>query len=94
MDDVVLENEESSMLRMFIERIERLEEEKAEIVSQIRDVYREGKNAGFDDKVMRTLIRIRKKSPREVNEAETLLELYKRALGMGASNTDGGEDEI
>lgn len=69
-------------LRSLIERIERLEEERAAIGSDIKDIFAEAKSAGFDVKVMRQLIRIRKQEPAEVEEQETLLDVYRRALGM------------
>ena len=69
-------------LRSLIERIERLEEERRALGSDIKDIYAEAKSAGFDVKVVRQLITIRKKEPADVEEAETLLDLYRRALGM------------
>lgn len=69
-------------LRQFIERIERLEEEKAGIAQDIRDVFAEAKSSGFDPKIMRQVIRIRKMADAERDEQETLLDLYKQALGM------------
>lgn len=69
-------------LRSLIERIERLEEERKALGSDIKDIYAEAKSAGFDVKVMRQIIGLRKKEPAEIEEAETLLDLYRRALGM------------
>ncbi len=69
-------------LRSLIERIERLEEERKALGNDIRDLYAESKSSGFDPAVMRQLIRLRKKEPAEVEEQESLLDLYKRALGM------------
>jgi uncharacterized protein (UPF0335 family) len=69
-------------LRSIIERIERLEEERKALASDIKDIFAEAKSAGFDVKVVRAIISIRKKEPAEVEEQETLLELYRRALGM------------
>ncbi len=69
-------------LRSLIERIERLEEERKSLGSDIKDIYAEAKSAGFDVKVMRQIISLRKKEPAEVEEQETLLDLYRRALGM------------
>ncbi len=69
-------------LRSIIERIERLEEERRALGSDIKDIYAEAKSAGFDTKVLRQIISIRRKEPAEVEEQETLLDLYKRALGM------------
>ncbi len=69
-------------LRSLIERIERLEEERKALSSDIKDIYSEAKSAGFDVKVIRQLIRIRKQEPADVEEQETLLDVYRRALGM------------
>ena len=69
-------------LRSIIERIERLEEERKALASDIKDIFAEAKSAGFDVKVVRQIISIRKKEPAEVEEQETLLDLYRRALGM------------
>lgn len=70
-------------LRSFIERIERLEEEKAGIGADIKDVYAEAKSHGFDVKTVRQVIRLRKMEDADRDEQEELLELYKRAIGMG-----------
>ncbi|MBF0611991.1 MAG: DUF2312 domain-containing protein [Magnetococcales bacterium] len=69
-------------LRQFIERIERLEEEKAGLAADVRDLYNQAKSTGFDPKVMRHIIRIRKMEQHQVDEEENLLHLYKQALGM------------
>jgi uncharacterized protein (UPF0335 family) len=69
-------------LRSLIERIERLEEERKALGSDIKDIYAESKSAGFDVAVMRQLIRIRKQEPKDVEEQEGLLDVYRRALGM------------
>ncbi len=69
-------------LRSIVERIERLDEEKRAISSDIKDIMAEAKSAGFDTKVIRQLIAIRRKEPAEVEEQEMLLSIYKRALGM------------
>ncbi|NGZ29436.1 MAG: DUF2312 domain-containing protein [Magnetococcales bacterium] len=69
-------------LRQFIERIERLEEEKAGLAADVRDLYNQAKSTGFDPKVMRQVIRIRKMEQHQVDEEENLLHLYKQALGM------------
>jgi uncharacterized protein (UPF0335 family) len=69
-------------LRSIIERIERLEEERKALGNDIKDIYGEAKSAGFDVKVIRQIIRIRKQEPAEVEEQETLLDVYRRALGM------------
>jgi uncharacterized protein (UPF0335 family) len=69
-------------LKSFIERIERLEEEKRTLAEDIKEVYAEVKGAGFDAKIVRQIIRIRKRDQDELDEEETLLDLYKRAIGM------------
>ena len=69
-------------LRQYIERIERLEEEKAGIASDIREVFAEAKGNGFDTKIMRQLIKLRKMEENDRQEQEYLLDLYKRALGF------------
>jgi uncharacterized protein (UPF0335 family) len=69
-------------LRSFVERIERLEEEKKALSDDIRDVYAEAKGGGFDLKVLRQVVRLRKLNSAERQEQETLLDIYKRALGM------------
>jgi uncharacterized protein (UPF0335 family) len=69
-------------LRSIVERVERLEEERKALASDIKDVLAEAKSAGFDVKVIRQVIRIRKQEPAEVEEQETLMDLYRRALGM------------
>ena len=72
----------ATRLRSLVERIERLGEERNAISSDIKDIYSEAKSAGFDVKVLRQLIRIRKMEPADVEEQETLLDVYRRALGM------------
>lgn len=68
-------------LRSFVQRIERLEEEKAGLAQDVREVYAEAKGEGFDTKVLRKIIGLRKKDPQERREEEELLELYLSALG-------------
>lgn len=72
----------NGQLKAIVERIENLETSKAEIQSDIRDVYAEAKSAGFDCKALRTIIRMRKQDAQERAEQETILETYKLALGM------------
>ncbi|HZV58537.1 MAG TPA: DUF2312 domain-containing protein [Sphingobium sp.] len=72
----------ADQLRLFIERIERLEEEKKGIADDIRDVYAEAKATGYDVKTMRAIIRLRKMESHDRMEAEALLETYKAALGI------------
>lgn len=72
----------ASQLRSFIERIERLEEEKKTISDDIKEVYAELKGSGFDSKAVREIIRLRKKEDHERQEEEAMVQLYKNALGM------------
>ncbi|MBB3952160.1 DUF2312 domain-containing protein [Aureimonas jatrophae] len=69
-------------LRSFVERIERLEEEKKTISDDIKDVYAEAKGTGFDIKVLRKVISLRKQDANERQEQEAILDLYLQALGM------------
>ncbi|MBS7810521.1 DUF2312 domain-containing protein [Roseococcus pinisoli] len=72
----------SDRLRSLIERIERLEEERKALADDIKDIFAEAKSAGFDVKVLRQVLRVRKMEPAEFEEQQTLLDLYLRALGM------------
>ena len=69
-------------LKAFVERIERLEEEKKTIADDIRDVYAEAKGSGFEVKALRQIVRLRKQDVDERKEYETILETYMHALGM------------
>ena len=69
-------------LRSIVERIERLEEERKALGGDIRDIFAEAKSAGFDVKVLRQLIRVRRQESADIEEQETLLDVYRRALGM------------
>lgn len=69
-------------LRLLIERIERLEEEKKGIADDIRDVYLEAKSTGYDGKIMRQIVRLRKMQPNDRREMEMILDTYKAALGI------------
>ena len=69
-------------LRSFVERIERLEEEKAALAADIREVYSEAKGTGFDIKVLRQVVRLRKMDQSDRREQEEILDLYKRALDI------------
>ncbi|MAS08050.1 MAG: DUF2312 domain-containing protein [Ahrensia sp.] len=69
-------------LRQLVERVERLEEEKATIQNDIKEVMAEAKGRGYDTKALRAIIRLRKKDPNEIQEEEAVLDLYKNALGM------------
>jgi uncharacterized protein (UPF0335 family) len=76
-------------LRQFVERIERLEEEKQGIASDIKDIYSELKGRGFDTKTVRQIVRLRKQDHAERQEQEAMLELYMQALGMLADTPLG-----
>lgn len=69
-------------LRSYLERVERMEEEKAALMADIREIFAEAKANGFDVKVMRQILKLRKMDRDDRAEVETLLDLYKRALGM------------
>jgi uncharacterized protein (UPF0335 family) len=79
MSDVIA----AEQLRLLIERIERLEEEKKGIADDIKDVYAEAKSTGYDTKTMRAIVRLRKMEKHARDEAEALLDTYKAALGLG-----------
>jgi uncharacterized protein (UPF0335 family) len=83
-NDVVLpgNNTTADQLRLFIERIERLEEEKKGVADDIKDVFSELKSQGYDPKVVRQVLRIRKQDAHERQELEAVLEVYLTALGM------------
>ncbi|MBC9034800.1 DUF2312 domain-containing protein [Sphingomonas sp. JC676] len=72
----------AEQLRLFIERIERLEEEKKGIADDIKDVYAEAKSTGFDAKTMRSIVKLRKMEKHHRDEADALLETYRNALGL------------
>lgn len=73
---------DSSEITRFIERIERLEEEKSELLADIREIYAEAKGAGFDTKVMRQIIKLRKMDPADRAENEFLRDEYKKLVGI------------
>lgn len=77
-------------LRLLIERIERLEEEKRELADDIKDVFLEAKAVGYDVKIMRKVIALRKMKPDDRSEQDILLETYKCALGMAYESTPLG----
>ncbi len=95
-----LTNATQNQLRQFIEQLERLEQEKKAIADDIRDKFLEAKAVGFDVKVMRQVLRLRKKSKTERQEEEGVLEVYLHALGMlndgtgMASNDDEGDEKL
>jgi uncharacterized protein (UPF0335 family) len=69
-------------LRSIVDRLERLEDERRALGGDIREIYAEAKSAGFDIKVLRQLIRLRRQAAADIEEQETLLAVYRRALGM------------
>ena len=69
-------------LKSFVERIERLEEERRALGNDLKEVYAEAKGTGFDVKIMRQVIRLRRMDKDDLDEQETLIDVYKRALGM------------
>ena len=73
---------EGDILKQYISKIERLEQEKIEIQDHIKDIYADAKSNGFDPKIMKQVIKERKIEKKELEEQETLLVMYKRALGM------------
>jgi uncharacterized protein (UPF0335 family) len=77
-----MNNTADDRLRLLIERIERLAEEKQGIADDIKDVYAEAKAVGYDPKILRAVIRLRKMKPDDRAEMETLLDTYMAALGM------------
>jgi uncharacterized protein (UPF0335 family) len=80
--DPATSDSSAARLKSFIERIERLEEEKAATAADIKEVYAEAKGTGFDVKIMRQVVRLRKMESDARREQEELLDLYQRALGM------------
>lgn len=77
-------------LRLLIERVERLEEEKKGIGDDIKDVYLEMKAVGYDTKIVKQVVKLRKMAPDDRKEMEAILDLYKAALGMDYSSTPLG----
>ncbi|MHA1540182.1 MAG: DUF2312 domain-containing protein [Alphaproteobacteria bacterium] len=75
-------NVSSDQLRSFIERVERLEEEKGAIQEDVKEVFAEAKANGFDVKTMRQIIKLRQMDQEEIEEQEAMLDTYRRALGM------------
>ncbi|MBL0319440.1 MAG: DUF2312 domain-containing protein [Alphaproteobacteria bacterium] len=75
-------------LLQYIQRIERLEQDKATVSEDIKSVYAEAKNNGFDTKIMKQVVKLRKMDPNERDEQETLLDIYKQAIGMMVNEMD------
>jgi uncharacterized protein (UPF0335 family) len=83
----------ANQLRQFVERIERLEEEKKALQEDIKEVYSEAKGRGFDIKILRKVIAIRKKDQDELSEEEALMDVYLRALGMRPDFDDSATEK-
>jgi uncharacterized protein (UPF0335 family) len=81
-DEQVVHRFAKDQLKAFVERVERLEEEKKAIADDVRDVYAEAKANGYDVKALRTVVRLRKQDVNERKEQEAILETYMHALGM------------
>ncbi len=82
MSEDTVENVAAAELRQYIERIERLEEERQTLSEDIADIYGEAKGRGYDSKAMKAIVRLRKKDANERIEEETILQTYMAALGM------------
>jgi uncharacterized protein (UPF0335 family) len=95
-EDAVKTNFAHGQLKSLIERIERLEEEKKTVTEDIKEVYAEGKANGFDTKILRKVISLRKKSADERSEEEAMLDVYMVALGMIPTDEteETGEDVV
>jgi uncharacterized protein (UPF0335 family) len=78
-------------LKSFVERIERLEEERRALGNDLKEVYAEAKGNGFDTKIMRQVIRLRRMDKDDLDEQETLLDIYRRALGMLPAESEAAE---
>lgn len=77
----VLNQDAQGRLRSLIERIERLEQEKAEVMEQIKEIFAEAKGAGFDVRILRKVVRLRKQDRAKRQEEEAILDLYLSAIG-------------
>jgi len=75
-------DESGKMILAYIERVERMEEEKAAIVSDVKEIYAEAKGNGYDTKILRLIVRRRKQDANERAEQEALLDLYEHSIGM------------
>ncbi len=75
-------NSADDRLRLLVERVERLEEEKQGIADDVKDVYLEAKAVGYDPKIMREIVKLRKMKPDDRAEREMILDTYKKALGL------------
>lgn len=82
MNNIVIDGISGQTLKQYIERIERLEEEKKRVTDLIKDVYAKAKSSGLDTKIMKQIIRERQMDQNKLSEQEELLDIYKRAIGM------------
>lgn len=89
----VIGNIDAGHLESFINRIERLDEEKTAIATDIKEVYAEAKSMGYDIKTMKQVVALRKQNPADREEAEYLLDVYKRALNLVGENVDPNEEK-
>lgn len=87
----VIGNIDAGRLESFVNRIERLNEEKEAIATDVKEVYGEAKSMGYDVKIMREIVKLRKKNQSEREEEEFLLDVYKRALNLVFENVDPNE---
>jgi uncharacterized protein (UPF0335 family) len=85
--EIIMSAVAADQLRLFIERIERLEEEKRGLNDDIKDVYAEAKANGYDTKTMRVIVRLRRMETQARNEADAILETYRAALGIAYGET-------
>jgi uncharacterized protein (UPF0335 family) len=88
----IINNSSANQLRLFIEKIERLEDEKSELMETVREVFSEAKAVGFDPKIMKQIIKIRRMKHEEAVEQEELLDVYRAALGMIPSGSLPDDD--
>jgi uncharacterized protein (UPF0335 family) len=89
----VIGNIDAGHLESFINRIERLDEEKTAIATDIKEVYAEAKSMGYDVKTMKQIVALRKQNPADREENEFLLDVYKRALNLVSKNNKDEADE-
>jgi uncharacterized protein (UPF0335 family) len=80
-------------LRSFIERIERLTEEKKALMEDIKEVFAEAKGTGFDTKIMKVIIKLRAMDSNEIQEQDAMVDLYRAALGLTSDSVPGSDDE-
>ena len=89
-----IDSNTATRLRSLVEKIERLEAEKKNLTADIQDIYLEAKSVGFDVKVIRQIIKLRKQEPQEIEEQEILLGIYRQALGMVNSKAESSQAKV